>query len=195
MAFVASFPHLSASEFNLACQELVLRFEKARQTNGRWESVETKVHNHETYLRISNSLPLPENRAAKDSTEEMPDEVETAEDDEEAVVPQRDSLPIIHYDILLSPTYQVPVLYFHISDSLHRFPSTLTTLYSHVVPAEFTAQTKHIGVLGGITINVSYELFYYIWKREVTCYVGSSAPRPPCFLYSPVSYRRGNGSK
>ena len=58
------------------------------------------------------------------------------------------------YDIILSPVGQVPVLYFSIHDSLHRYPPTMTTLYEHLVAPHFRPQTQNTGVIGGISMAV-----------------------------------------
>lgn len=62
----------------------------------------------------------------------------------------------IHYDIILSPTYRVPMLYIHISDPRHRFPPTLDTLYQYLIPPQYASQTQDVGVLGGITVTVRH---------------------------------------
>lgn len=62
--------------------------------------------------------------------------------------------PIVEYNILLSPSYQVPVLYITIKDSNRAIPSTIETLYQYVVPEQFKAQVESIGVIGGITMTV-----------------------------------------
>jgi len=66
-------------------------------------------------------------------------------------LPSSTSAPIIEYDILLSPTYQVPVLYLNIKDPLHRFPLTIDTIYQYIVPPQFKNQVSGVGVMGGIT--------------------------------------------
>lgn len=64
----------------------------------------------------------------------------------------------IHYDIVLSSTYSVPVLYFSIKDAEHRFPPTQHVLYKHIIiPNGYEEQTKEgsVGVLGGVSVAVS----------------------------------------
>lgn len=64
----------------------------------------------------------------------------------------------IHYDIVLSSTYSVPVLYFSIKDVEHRFPPTQHVLYKHIIiPNGYEEQTKEgsVGVLGGVSVSVS----------------------------------------
>lgn len=61
--------------------------------------------------------------------------------------------PIANYDIIVSPTYRVPVLYISISDNRHRYPATMNTLHEHLIPSEFRGQTDIVGVMGGITVT------------------------------------------
>jgi ubiquitin-like-conjugating enzyme ATG10 len=60
----------------------------------------------------------------------------------------------VEYHIVLSPSYQVPVLYFNIKDPSYRSPPTMDTLYRHLIPPHFKAQAENVGVIGGITVTV-----------------------------------------
>lgn len=82
------------------------------------------------------------------------EETELDEEDDEVAEVVSSSRAVIQYDVVLSPSYRVPVLYFSISDSQHRYPPTMETLYSHVIPPAFRAQAEHVGVIGGITVTV-----------------------------------------
>jgi ubiquitin-like-conjugating enzyme ATG10 len=63
----------------------------------------------------------------------------------------------IDYDILLSPTYQVPVLYF--SPRWHRHgPLGLDDVYQYVVPEQYRQELKSVGVMGGISMGVGASL-------------------------------------
>jgi ubiquitin-like-conjugating enzyme ATG10 len=59
----------------------------------------------------------------------------------------------IDYDILLSPTYQVPVLYFGLRWHNHG-PLGLDEVYQYVVPEQYRQQLKSVGVMGGISMGV-----------------------------------------
>ncbi|KAJ4301146.1 hypothetical protein N0V90_003236 [Kalmusia sp. IMI 367209] len=178
MDSVASFPHLSAAEFQTACSHLVQTYDSLqdRSRKGKWSTVETKESYGEKYLRISKDvsslmsdvaeeqgthsdeaeiekkLPRPTSAKEDQASHDEEDEVEE-DDDDEALVPSKVNIPLIHYDVLLSPTYAVPTLYFHISDPQHRFPPTINTLYTHIISPAYTDQAIHSGVLGGITIT------------------------------------------
>ncbi|CAG8898395.1 unnamed protein product [Penicillium egyptiacum] len=58
----------------------------------------------------------------------------------------------IDYDILLSPTYQVPVLYFGLRWHNHG-PLGLDEVYQYVVPEQYRQQLKSVGVMGGISMG------------------------------------------
>lgn len=62
----------------------------------------------------------------------------------------RESL-VVEYNILLSPTYQVPVLYCFVRG----MQCTTETLYEHLVPAHSKTQVQDVGVMGGISMAVS----------------------------------------
>ncbi|KAJ5670250.1 Atg10p [Penicillium maclennaniae] len=57
----------------------------------------------------------------------------------------------IDYDIVLSPTYQVPVLYFTLRWHHHQGTLGLETVYQYVVPEQYRKELKTVGVLGGIS--------------------------------------------
>lgn len=77
---------------------------------------------------------------------------------------------IVVYDTVLSPVYQVPVLYFGIQDPLHRYPPTMTTLYDHLVVPHFRPQTQDTstGVIGGISMTVWLNINNEERKPELT---------------------------
>ena len=59
--------------------------------------------------------------------------------------------------ILLSPSYRVPVVYFHVKDS-HGSPVTdQAAVLSGVVPVSLKDQVAGAGVLGGISMTVTHE--------------------------------------
>jgi ubiquitin-like-conjugating enzyme ATG10 len=130
---------------------LLKRFELHGHCQNDWTAVDVVSQNETKYLRITKALHLhPTASAASSETEE----IELNEDDDEVAQTLVSPQPVVHYDILLSPTYRVPVLYFIIADIQHRYPPTMETLYSRVIPPYFKAQTDNIGVIGGITVTV-----------------------------------------
>lgn len=150
---LASFPHLEHPEFEKACSTLLNRFELHAHSQTQWTAVESVSQNGTTFLRITKPLALhPEVADASENSEEA----ELDEDDDEVAMTAMSNPVVVHYDILLSLSYRVPVLYFSISDSQHRYPPSLDTLYSYIIPPAFRAQTKHVGVIGGITMAVRF---------------------------------------
>ncbi|KAJ5834293.1 hypothetical protein N7447_000319 [Penicillium robsamsonii] len=57
----------------------------------------------------------------------------------------------IDYDILLSPTYQVPVLYFGLR--WDNGPLGLDQVYQYIVPEQYRQELKSVGVMGGISMG------------------------------------------
>ena len=150
---LSSFPHLSDSEFIKACHSLLEKFHRSGQKQDEWRSVETIRQHGMPYLRITKALAIAVNVHDDCNSRDELDELD--EDDDQEVV-SRTPVPqaFINYDIVLSPTYQVPVLYISIADPQHRFPPTMTTLYQHLIPPHFKSQTEPVGIMGGITITV-----------------------------------------
>ena len=54
---------------------------------------------------------------------------------------------------MLSPTYQVPVLYFGLRSHNHG-PLGLDDVYQYVVPEQYRQELKSVGVMGGISMGV-----------------------------------------
>lgn len=73
---------------------------------------------------------------------------------QEALV-RTDAHPKLHieYEILLSPTYQVPVLYFVLHWD-NQGPIGLDAVYRYLVPEPYRKQLKNVGVMGGISFGV-----------------------------------------
>lgn len=148
---LASFPHLEDSEFEEACSALLSRFELQPQSQNQWTAVDSVSQNETTFLRITKPLALhPDVADASNAIEEA----ELDEEDDEVAMTAKLVQTAIHYDVILSPSYRVPVLYFWISDSQHRYPPTMDTLYTHIIPPAFRRQAENVGVIGGITVTV-----------------------------------------
>jgi ubiquitin-like-conjugating enzyme ATG10 len=184
MCTLASLPHLSGLDFEAACSALSERFQRHGYKQNAWLSVEPMHNSGTSYLIIRanlHSVPV----AANDSGDEF------EEDDPETLITPTQPQTLIVYDILLSPIYRVPVLYFKLSDPQHRFPQTMATLYEHVIPAQYRAQTEHVGVIGGITIAVRL-----LWHTEVMALMQAGPPtyQQPRLLRSSVSNSRRHGS-
>ncbi|KAL5379076.1 hypothetical protein DPSP01_008710 [Paraphaeosphaeria sporulosa] len=150
---VASPPHLSASEFHTACTTLVDSFNALRDTSTKQRWLDISFDPDENNLRISKELTVTRTSHQEHDPHDDP---EIDDDDDERITSTANSTPLIHYDVLFSPSYSVPVLYFYVSDTLHRYPPTMDTLYLDIIAREYVDQTKDAGVLGGITVTVSH---------------------------------------
>lgn len=60
----------------------------------------------------------------------------------------------IEYNILLSSSYQVPVLYFIIRDASGNALMDLDQVHAILVPESFRTQVTDIGIIGGISYTV-----------------------------------------
>ncbi|KAF1945413.1 hypothetical protein EJ02DRAFT_313312, partial [Clathrospora elynae] len=148
---LSTFPHLTESEYEDACHCFLRQFQQRGHEQTGWLSVETVHQNDIAYLRVTKELSAREDCLMGGCSELEDDEVQ--EDDGEVLRATITPRATIHYDMILSPVYRVPVLYISISDPLHRYPPTMSTLYEHLVPPEFKAQTENVGIIGGITIT------------------------------------------
>jgi ubiquitin-like-conjugating enzyme ATG10 len=161
-SMLPAFPHLTDSEFEDACSCLVRRFQSGRSAQNDWLSMEKLTRNEVLYLRIIR--PLPRHAESSDDENELGHD-EVTEDDGEVLTETTTAQPTITYDIILSPTYRVPVLYINIQDIQHRYPPTMKTLYEHLVPTQFKPQTENVGVMGGVTVTdhpVTYKPVFFI---------------------------------
>lgn len=145
-----SLPHLTAAEFNEACEQLQAAFKSKGHKQEIWTSVDT-IHQDDTqYLRITKALKT---EPATPNIDDDDDEIDQLEEADNEALPPSPPQPIISYDIILSPTYLVPTLYIHITDPLHRYPPTIPTLHAHLIPPAYRSQTDSVGVMGGVSIT------------------------------------------
>ncbi|EFR01754.1 Atg10p [Nannizzia gypsea CBS 118893] len=78
-------------------------------------------------------------------------------DIQEALVrlPVSNSKCEVEYNVMLSPTYQVPVLYFFLPGGLPCGPKELPNIYNSLVPEQSRPGLRDVGVMGGVSITVS----------------------------------------
>lgn len=61
----------------------------------------------------------------------------------------------VEYDIVLSPTYQVPVLHFMLRWTNQKGPVVgIDSVYQYLVPDQYRNQLKSVGIMGGISFDV-----------------------------------------
>lgn len=150
---VERFPLLSASEFDAACKHLVESFETYGVNQHSWLSVEVVDRYSVKYVRITKPLPNIHQNLGDSTTLPGEPNYEDFEDDEELLSTNSTPQMVIEYDIILSPSYQVPVLYFSIIDPNFKLPPTMQTLYQYVIPPQYNEQTRSVGAIGGITVT------------------------------------------
>jgi ubiquitin-like-conjugating enzyme ATG10 len=137
---VSEFPYLGVDEFVEACnhvQPLLL------------DSAVLAADS--ACLRITRRLAAASDINAGNQ-EHVGSHLETPEDlDEEAIVKysQTDSFVTVHYDILLSPSYRVPVVYMTASP-----PVSLSQFFDLVVPHHFRDAMREVGVMGALSMTV-----------------------------------------
>ncbi|KAJ9492221.1 hypothetical protein VN97_g975 [Penicillium thymicola] len=162
----STFPFLAQSEFEGACQDLADRCTSAQ--NISWPAIRLLTKSDGTSLRITKyvDVPSPEVPALEeleDSQDEdpvcrvlaRPRDMSTCPNSspQEALVRIKPQPSLqIDYDILLSPIYQVPILYFGLRWHNHG-PLGLEEVYQYVVPERYRQELKSVGVMGGISMG------------------------------------------
>ncbi|KAL2003451.1 hypothetical protein VTN02DRAFT_3762 [Thermoascus thermophilus] len=163
---LSTFPFLTAVEFSSACQAFADRVHAygSPQDLG-WSSVRVLQQPHGSILRLSKSIS-PIGPPGSDDTppvseggESQVDQLE--EDDDEALVrgPDPDFRFEVEYDIILSPTYRVPVLYFVLRNAPREGPAGIEAVYRYLVPHQYKTELKSVGVMGGISMGVCAHAF------------------------------------
>ena len=61
---------------------------------------------------------------------------------------------LVEFSIVLSPTYQVPVLWFTFHQVPLHGPNGLDAVYHYLVPDLLEAGVRRVGILGGISMAV-----------------------------------------
>lgn len=156
MITIASFPLISALEFESACRKISERYQAGGHLQSDWEHVRLGQGYEESTVYLSITRTIQGAGGKPESPVEDDEELEAFEEiDEEALqlrVPANHGL-MVEYDIVLSPTYQVPVLYFRIRDAGCALPLSIDTLYRYVIPEQFKSQVESFGIIGGITMT------------------------------------------
>ncbi|KGO76653.1 Autophagy-related protein 3 [Penicillium italicum] len=164
----SAFPFLTQSEFEGACQDLADRCTSAQQIG--WSAIRLLTKPDGTSLRITKRVDVPSPLKAPELADEESQEDEDPvcrvlaqgmcplsirpdSSPQEALVRAKPQPSLqIDYDILLSPTYQVPVLYFGLRWHNHG-PLGLDEVYQYVVPERYRQELKCVGVMGGISMG------------------------------------------
>lgn len=140
MEKVSAFPYLTEDEFVKACEEVQDRLPDSALFAGE-----------SPCLRITRRLASA-CVADADHQEQLETHVEAFEDDdEEAIVkqPQSETFVTVQYDVLLSPSYRVPVVYMTASP-----PLPVSHFFDLVVPHHFQDAMRETGVMGALSMTV-----------------------------------------
>ncbi|KAL2007112.1 hypothetical protein VTN00DRAFT_8550 [Thermoascus crustaceus] len=157
---LSAFPFLTATEFSSACQAFADRVHAygSLQDLG-WSSVRVLQQPSGSILRLSKSIS-PIGPPGNDDTPPVSEDGESQvdqleEDDDEALIRRPDPgfRFEVEYDIILSPTYRVPVLYFVLRNAPREGPAGMEAVYQYLVPHQYKTELKSVGVMGGISMG------------------------------------------
>ncbi|KAL4812226.1 hypothetical protein BDW67DRAFT_129299 [Aspergillus spinulosporus] len=149
---LSSFPYLTNDEFESGCRAFLHRVQATSRLPMPWSSVRYQTNGQ--ILKICQVLSPDHDCSARPvHTGDTPDlQLETWEEDSEALIRTSNSSELqVDYDILLSPTYQVPVLYF----VLRRADKSLglDEVYHYLVPDQCRRTIRNMGIMGGISFG------------------------------------------
>ncbi|KAL2808680.1 hypothetical protein BJX63DRAFT_23487 [Aspergillus granulosus] len=152
------FPFLTDDEFESACRAFLERVHTARSSAMRWSSI--RLQSTGPILKISQSLSSDPELFHHDAlampihTEGVDDtQLETCEEDPESLVRTSDTYNglQVDYDIVLSATYQVPVLYFVLRQAWKLLG--IEEVYRYLVPNQYRKNIQSVGIMGGISFG------------------------------------------
>ncbi|KAL4868761.1 hypothetical protein BDV12DRAFT_92399 [Aspergillus spectabilis] len=156
---LSSFPFLTVREFEGSCRAFMDRVHVAGKSTVGWSSI--RLQETGPTLKISQYLDdgckYPRDHVFTQSvdTEDTLDlQLEAWEEDPEAFTTCISDTPEalqVDYDILLSPSYQVPVLYFVLRRS--QKPLGIDEVYTYLVPDQYKSNIQSVGIMGGISFG------------------------------------------
>ncbi|GFG02732.1 autophagy-related protein Atg10 [Aspergillus lentulus] len=156
---LSAFPSLTPEEFACACRAFLSRVhDLARDpVHVHWSSVRLVQKTTGAILKISRSIEHLASEHIDDITPELGESQEPnlCEDDPETLIRTIQTSPGLHvdYDILLSPVYRVPVLYFLLRRDGHPQSLGIDAVYHLLVPDQYKKELKSVGVMGGISVG------------------------------------------
>lgn len=148
---VKAWPTLASEEFADACGQLEANassgLEGTHWLSLRWDEARA--------LHIKQPCQVEEQRN-RDDEDETNEERELMEFEDASTVsrPATASTAMVDFSIIMSPTYQVPVLWFTFAGLPKAGPQGIDAVYHYLVPPASKAQVKDLGVMGGISIAV-----------------------------------------
>ncbi|KAL1304991.1 hypothetical protein AAFC00_003895 [Neodothiora populina] len=132
---LSHFPFITVEEFEEACRHI-----------DRWSEFELSLAGPVS-LKLSKSTSLN----AIHKPDEDGDENEVNEDDEELLQSDSNVPPAVRldYEIMLSTSYRVPVVYMQCRDSY----LSIDQVYDALVPASGSSAMRAVGVLGALSMT------------------------------------------
>ncbi|KAE8147034.1 autophagy-related protein Atg10 [Aspergillus avenaceus] len=155
---LSTFPFLTLQEFECACRAFLNRIHVLGLEGVRWSSARFAQQATGPVLKISRSIcksSIRHYNILPGSVATAEPQVEICEDDPEALIrtPDPSVCLQIDYDIIWSPTYQTPVLYFLLRHSNHPGPLGIDEVYQYLVPDQYKRELQNVGVMGGISFG------------------------------------------
>ncbi|KAI4717008.1 hypothetical protein E4T48_06810 [Aureobasidium sp. EXF-10727] len=139
---VSAFPFLTSDEFVKACEHVQPLLPDSA----------VLADDSSASLRITRRLAVA-SVANAEGQEHVDSHLDTPEDyDEEAIIKdsRNDSFVTVHYDILLSPSYRVPVVYMTASP-----PLPVSRFFDLVVPHHFRDAMRETGIVGALSMTLT----------------------------------------
>ncbi|KAI5196916.1 hypothetical protein E4T39_07592 [Aureobasidium subglaciale] len=142
MERVSTFPFVAVNEFIKACEHVQRVLPDSALLVGELPG-----------LRVTRRLTAALLVEAEDDQESVdaPYYKSHEDDDEEAIIkqPRDGTLVTVRYDVLLSPSYRVPVVYMTASP-----PLPVSQFFNLVVPLHFQDAMRGVGVMGALSMTV-----------------------------------------
>ncbi|KAN0086711.1 hypothetical protein V8E54_000399 [Elaphomyces granulatus] len=152
---LSNFPFMTSPEFCDAAEALCRRVHAVGGPHKLdWWSVRLQQESGRPILKISKNIAslgssIPRgNHLPPEQDEPLEDRLK--DDDTEALVRTSNPDPLrVEYDIILSPTYRVPVLYFLLRNIPSEGPTGIDAVYQYLVPHHYRSPLGSVGIMGG----------------------------------------------
>ncbi|KAK3712567.1 hypothetical protein LTR37_009010 [Vermiconidia calcicola] len=150
---------ISLEDFSNACLTLESSVQSLKVSTN-WEDAKVLESYGTYYLRILRRITLITHGVREHQASGSRENKEFVEDDDEALSSSGNSVgsPAVLYDVIHSPSYQVPVLYITFKDfaaggtAVKDLPS-VDEAYELLVPDAYRSQIEAVGVLGALSMT------------------------------------------
>ncbi|KAF7193030.1 Ubiquitin-like-conjugating enzyme ATG10 [Pseudocercospora fuligena] len=144
---------LSKEAFEAGIANLWDSWQTLKDAN-EWEEVKLLQQDGVRFLRIKRSLRVSESNEASEPPEQTGGE--DLEDDPEALQTRHSTAQkevLTTYDIVHSPSYQVPVLYLTAKYGSSSSPLSIAEMHRLLVPDAFRQQVEAVGIMGALSMT------------------------------------------